>query len=131
MSQQYTLSEALSENVKLRSSLNKALAENERLRYRVLEQDKKIRKKSWFKILESGEKELKAIDDEIRKPKLEALISRLRDRYKEYLGFMYDYKLEFTNNQAERDIRMIKFRQKISGCFRNAVYAKHFVKLKC
>ena len=55
---------------------------------------------------------------------------RLRSKYREYLGFMYDYKLEFTNNQAERDIRMIKLRQKISGCFRNAEYAKYFVKIR-
>ena len=89
-----------------------------------------VHKKSWFKILDKAKKELESFDDEIRKPKLEALISRLRDRYKEYLEFMYDYKLEFTNNQAERDIRMIKLRQKISGCFRNAQYAKYFVKIR-
>jgi hypothetical protein len=55
MDQQYTLAEALSENVKLRSRLNKALAENERLRYRVLEQDKKIR------VLEARVVELESI----------------------------------------------------------------------
>ena len=42
MDQQYTLARALQEITTLRSRLNKALAENERLRYRLLEQDKKI-----------------------------------------------------------------------------------------
>ena len=70
------------------------------------------------------------LEDEERKKQLSALLERLRSKYREYLGFMYDYKLEFTNNQAERDIRMIKLRQKISGCFRNAEYAKYFVKIR-
>ena len=90
----------------------------------------KAHKAAWFDILERGSEELKSFSDDLRRPKLETLISRLRDYHKEYLGFMYDYKLEFTNNQAERDIRMIKLRQKISGCFRNASYAKHFVKIR-
>ncbi len=42
MDQQYTLARALQEITTLRPRLNKALAENERLRYRLLEQDKKI-----------------------------------------------------------------------------------------
>ena len=87
-------------------------------------------RKVWMKLLEKGTKEVSQLEDEERKKQLAALLERLRSKYKEYLGFMYDYKLEFTNNQAERDIRMIKLRQKISGCFRNAEYAKYFVKIR-
>jgi len=89
-----------------------------------------MHKKAWFDVLKAGRNQVKELADENRQGQLEALLNRLHERYKEYLGFMYDFKLEFTNNQAERDIRMIKLRQKISGCFRNAQYAKYFVKIR-
>ncbi|MBI1821235.1 MAG: transposase, partial [Nitrospirae bacterium] len=44
--------------------------------------------------------------------------------------FFHDLRVPFTNNQSEQDIRMIKVRQKISGCFRTLQGAKNFARIR-
>ncbi len=50
--------------------------------------------------------------------KLAALARRMRDRIDDYLRFTVDLRSPFDNNRAEQQIRMVKIRQKVSGCLR-------------
>lgn len=54
----------------------------------------------------------------------------LRDHQDEVLRFANEAGVPFDNNQAERDLRMVKLQQKISGCFRTAEGARHFAAVR-
>jgi len=54
------------------------------------------------------------------------LIRRLRERRNEVLRFLTDRRVPFDNNQAERDLRIPKLKQKASGCFRSDTGAGDF-----
>jgi len=64
------------------------------------------------------------------KSKARALAERLRDRTAEYQRYMVDFAVPFDNNQAERDLRMIKAQQKISGSWRTLTGARRFARIR-
>jgi len=59
-----------------------------------------------------------------------ALARRIRRRLDDYLRFAVDPRVPFDNNPAERDIRMVKIKQKVSGCLRTLAGAQDFAAMR-
>jgi len=68
----------------------------------------------------------------VKRSKALNLLRRLDSRPREIMGFfaLPEENLPYDNNQAERDLRMMKVREKISGTFRSADHGKAFCELR-
>jgi hypothetical protein len=72
-------------------------------------------------------------EDQGRRPKrtkAQNLLLRLDERETEVLRFASDFRVPFDNNLSERDLRMIKLQQKISGCWRTSQGAERFLAIR-
>jgi transposase len=92
----------------------------------------------YSRILEAGMKENPALPlpeaiakrGRKKQSKAKNLLDRCQKYRKEILTFMDDFTIPFTNNLAERDIRMMKLQQKISGTFRSEEGASNFCRVR-
>ena len=92
--------------------------------------------KRYRNILTRGEKELPPIPPrptgkrgKLAKSDAHNLWERLKLHEASVLLFARDSHVPFTNNRAERDLRMAKVKQKVSGCFRSEVYAHAYCRI--
>lgn len=80
--------------------------------------------------LEKGSKMLSKKTGKPIKTDAQRLLERLEKYDIETLSFMFDFTIPFDNNLAERNIRMVKLRQKISGCFRGNEGGEWFCRIR-
>jgi len=92
--------------------------------------------KRYRNILTRGEKELPAIPPKpngkrgcMAKSDAHNLWERFKEHESAVLLFARKSEVSFTNNRAERDLRMSKVKQKVSGCFRTEIYAKAYCRI--
>jgi transposase len=86
-------------------------------------------------VIELGYEENPGLADKVdgRRPKrtkAQNLLLRLDQREPEVLRFAHDFRVPFDNNLSERDLRMIKLQQKISGCWRTTSGAERFLAIR-
>lgn len=109
---------------------------SQRKRKRLMKKEYVTLQASYQEIIAQGEQELPVIPE---KPKgqrgkmAKSDAHNLWERLKEYecavLLFAKESHVPFTNNRAERDLRMSKVKQKVSGCFRTLKYAEAYCRI--
>ena len=107
-----------------------------RKKKRLTQGEYKNLQKRYRTILTQGEKELPPIPSRqngkrgrIAKSDAHNLWERLKQHEEAVLLFAKLSPVSFTNNRAERDLRMSKVKQKVSGCFRTSQYAEAYCRI--
>ena len=109
---------------------------SQRKRKKLTPREYKNLQKRYRNILTRGEQQLPPIPPRqnskrgrIAKSDAHNLWERLQQHETAVLLFAKQSHVPFTNNRAERDLRMSKVKQKVSGCFRNPQYAQAYCRI--
>ena len=81
-------------------------------------------------ILELGIEENKNLKSRYHKKEEKRLLNRLKKYKENHLLFIYDFSVPFDNNLSERDLRHVKSKIKISGCFRSLEGLQNYLNVK-
>lgn len=94
--------------------------------------NEKLKKYSnrYDEIIQEGCKENKSIKSKYLRQMEQRLLNRLKKYKENHLKFLYDFSMPFDNNLAERDLRHIKIKQKISGHFNSMEGIKIYANIK-
>jgi len=108
----------------------------QRKRKKLTRNEYKNLQKRYRNILTRGRKELPSIPPRqngkrgrVAKSDAHNLWERMKQYEKAVLLFARESHVSFTNNRAERDLRMSKVKQKVSGCFRTSKYAEAYCRI--
>src|SRR5215210_954576 len=66
----------------------------------------------------------------VKKSKTQNLLERFKNHREDIIRFIRDFRIPFGNNLAEQAVRMMKVKQKISGCFRSKEGATSFATIR-
>lgn len=81
-------------------------------------------------ILALGVEENKSLKSKFYKTNEKRLLNRLKKYKENHLLFLYDFSVPFDNNLSERDLRHVKSKIKISGCFRSLDGLQNYLNIK-
>lgn len=81
-------------------------------------------------ILEEGYGQNKKVKSKHLRQEEQRLQNRLKKYKKNHIMFLYDFSVPFDNNLAERDLRHVKIKQKVSGHFNSMEGQKIYLNIK-
>ncbi|WP_444930267.1 IS66 family transposase [Microbulbifer sp. SSSA002] len=107
-----------------------------RKRKKLIKKEYAVLQQQYREVIARGEQELPEIPvkpkgqrGKMAKTDAHNLWERLKNYEMAVLLFAKESHVSFTNNRAERDLRMSKVKQKVSGCFRAAHYAQAYCRI--
>lgn len=86
--------------------------------------------KRYDELLDEGCSENKKLKSKFLRQEEQKLLNRMKKYKENHLMFLYDFDVPFDNNLSERDLRHVKTKQKISGCFNNLETSKIYFNIK-